>query len=103
MFYIFKGSTGETIYVGHTDAEKFTEGQSNSYQKSFYKGIGSSSMYEFSVKLVALQLEGYEITEVDSDEELITCYTKPEKPTGKSIFRVCPSSSYCNTYTSFFF
>ena len=103
MFYIFKGSTGETIYVGNTDAEKFTEGQSNSYQKSFYKGIGSSSMYEFSVKLVALQLEGYEITEVDSDEELITCYTKPEKPTGKSIFRVCPSSSYCNTYTSFFF
>ena len=39
-------------------------------------------MYEFSVKLVALQLEGYDITEVDSDEESITCYTKPEKPTG---------------------
>ena len=74
--------TGETIYVGNTNAEKFTEGQNNSYQQSFYKDIGSASMYEFSVKLVALQLEGYDITQVDSDEESITCYTKPEKPTG---------------------
>ena len=80
--YIFIGLTGETIYAGNTDAEKFTEGQYNSYQQSFYKDIGSASMYEFSVKLVALQLEGYDITEVDSDEESITCYTKPEKPTG---------------------
>lgn len=72
---------GDTLYFGTTESEIFTMSQSHS--SDYTQDIDSASTYEFSVKLVAPNMEYYDSTVMESNEVAITCYTNPTKLTGE--------------------
>ena len=55
---------------------------SQSHSLDYTQDIDSASTYEFSVKLVAPNMEYYDSTVMESNEATITCYTNPTKLTG---------------------
>ena len=55
---------------------------SQSHSLDYTQDIDSASTYEFSVKLVAPNMEYYDSTVMESNEATITCYTNPTKSTG---------------------
>ena len=69
-------------------SEEFTQAQDYSgevgdHSLDFSQHIYPATTYEFTVKLVAPDLEAYASEEMESNDISITCYSKPSKLLGK--------------------
>ena len=89
------GSTSENIYEGTTEALVY-DGDSSYYSQEFTTHIYPATSYEFSVKLVAPDMETYGALEMQSDEEIVTCYSKPSKLLGKYEKNCLGNANTCN-------
>ena len=87
IFFHLLGASNEKLYDGITSPETF-EGDHEVHFKTFSQQIVSAHVYTFRVKLIAPSIEqqtgdGNFITkEMESDESIIKCYSKPSKPSG---------------------
>ena len=88
MVSFIPGSTSENIYEGTTEALVY-DGDNSYYSQEFTTHIYPATSYEFSVKLVAPDMETYGALEMQSDEEIVTCYSKPSKLLGNSKSTIC--------------
>ena len=71
-------------------SEEFTQAQDYSgevgdHSLDFSQHIYPATTYEFTVKLVAPDLETYGSEEMESNDISITCYSNPSKLLGKKI------------------
>ena len=69
-------------------SEEFTQtedyiGEIGDHSLHFSQHIYPATTYEFTVKLVAPDLEAYESEEMESNDISITCYSNPSKLLGK--------------------
>ena len=76
------GETGETMSEESTQAKDYS-GEIGDHSLDFSQHIYPATTYEFSVKLVAPDLEAYASEEMESNDISITCYSKPSKLLGK--------------------
>ena len=72
-------------------SEEFTQAQDYSgevgdHSLDFSQHIYPATTYEFTVKLVAPDLETYGSEEMESNDISITCYSNPSKLLGKKSF-----------------
>ena len=72
-------------------SEEFTQaqdynGEIGDYSLDFSQHIYPATIYEFTVKLVAPDLETYGSEEMESNDISITCYSNPSKLLGKKSF-----------------
>ena len=85
--YYYLGTTGEVTYEGTTVEEDATEDYSEdsyaNYTLEFSQHIYPATTYEFSVKLLAPDMDAYGSKEMASDEAIVMCNTKPSKLLGK--------------------
>ena len=65
-----------------TQAEDYS-GEIGDHSLDFSQHIYPATTYEFTVKLVAPDLEAYESEEMESNDISITCYSNPSKLLGK--------------------
>ena len=65
-----------------TQAEDYI-GEIGDHSLHFSQHIYPATTYEFTVKLVAPDLEAYESEEMESNDISITCYSNPSKLLGK--------------------